>query len=86
MQKENLTIKKFIFKSDSSNYIIYLFPGDDDYTDFYIQKEGYGFMSLEIGIDLRELEISIENFIESNIESWITDCELDILKIEHAEN
>lgn len=82
MIEESLTIKKYTYKGEDSNYIIYLIPEDHNATSFYIQREQCGLISHAIGVDLKQLGRSAESFIEENIEDWIEDCELDIEKLE----
>ena len=86
MKKETLTVKKYTYKWEESNFTIYLIPEKDNYTSFYIQKEDYGFLSHEISIDLDELGTSAEEFIKANIDAWVMDCELDIFKLEPIED
>lgn len=78
MTEQSITIKKYTYAKQKSNYIIYLIPEEHNLTSVYIQKEQYGLMSLAIGLDFKELEIPIEDYIEENIEDWIESCEMDI--------
>lgn len=78
MIEESLTIKKYIYKGEHSNYIIYLIPEEYNSTSFYIQREKCGIINLAIGLDLKQIQISAEDFIKENIEDWIEDYESDI--------
>ena len=85
MEKINLEIEKYTFVYDNEdNYFIYVIPSQEnkDFTDFYIQKEDYDFISFCIGLDMKKINCSNQEFINDNIMDWIDNYEDDIEALE----
>lgn len=86
MKKDSLNVEKYICTFNNAEYIIYLVPEGNDLTGFYIQKKDYGLMSLTVGLNAKQLQCSIEEFINKNIAEWVEICEDAIDKIENYYN
>ena len=83
MKKEKLEVERYEKEYNREKYYIYIIPEDDDkMTNFYIQKAGYSFISMEIGLLTEQLETSIEEYIENNLGEWAYSYDLDIEKLE----
>ena len=82
MKKEIIKIEKNTFNLESGEYIVYVFTGDENDLEFYIQKKQYGVISFAVGIFPKDLECSIDEFIQDSIEEWVTICEDDIARLE----
>ena len=82
MSKEIIKIEKNTFNLGADEYIVYVFPEEENCLNFYIQKKQYGIMSFALGIEIKNLQGSIDEFVKDNIEEWVTICEHDIAKIE----
>ncbi len=85
MKKINLEIEKYSFKyDDGNNYYVFAVPSqkDKDFTEFYIQKEDYGFISFCISMDMKKMNCTNQDFINDNIMDWIDDYEDDIEVLE----
>lgn len=85
MEKINLEIEKYSFKyDDGDNYYVFAVPSqkDKDFTEFYIQKEDYGFISFCISMDMKKMNCTNQDFINDNIMDWIDDYEDDIEVLE----
>ena len=86
MKKSSLNIEKYICTVNNSKYVIYLIPEENNLTGFYIQKNNYGLLSLAVGLNIKLLECSIEDFINNNITEWIEIYEDSIDKLENYYN
>ena len=75
---ENLAVEKHIYNIDNEEYIIYLFPEDNNMTGFYIQKKDYGFISHCIELDMTNINWTNEEYIDENIREWIDFYKEDI--------
>lgn len=83
MKKENITITKYEKEIVDTKYIVYVIPSDDENsTDFYINKKGYGLMTHCVGINIAQLTCSVDEFINHNIEEWIENTNIDIEMLE----
>lgn len=85
MEKFNLEIEKYSFVYDNNeNYFVYAIPSqkDKDFTEFYIQKDSYGFISFCIGLDMKKMNCTNQEFINENIMEWIDSYENDIEVLE----
>lgn len=85
MEKFNLEIEKYSFVYDNNeNYFVYAIPSqkDKDFTEFYIQKDSYGFFSFCIGLDMKKMNCTNQEFINENIMEWIDSYENDIEVLE----
>lgn len=85
MEKLNLQIEKYSFIYDNNDtYFVYSIQSTQDkaYTDFYIQKENYGFISFCISLNMKEIDSTNEEFINENIMEWIDLYEDDIEVLE----
>lgn len=84
MKKEEMGITKYLVNFNDNDYTIYLMANEEqkDFTDFYIQKKGYGLISHVVGININELDCSVETFIDDNLTEWIESCEDDIHSLE----
>lgn len=60
----------------------YIYFNDENSTDFYINKKGYGLMTHCVGINIAQLTCSIDEFINHNIEEWIENTNIDIEMLE----
>ena len=82
MKKESLNVIKYTVESDFNElYDIFLIPEDNnDSMGFYIQKQGIGLISFALGLQMKDYEQidNIDNFIDENLDEWISVCELDI--------
>lgn len=58
-------------------YLVYINENEDG-TDFYISKKGYGIIRFMIGLDLNKIGISIEDFINDKLIEWIYNYNLDL--------
>lgn len=81
MGYELIEIMKYKLNINGEIYLIYV-KSEDELTEFYIQKETYGIISFEIGLNLEKLGCGIENFIEDNINEWVYSYEQDLEKLE----
>lgn len=76
MKELEIKIKKYQIKRNKKTYNVYVNENmEENITEFYINKEGYGVILYQIGVDLKELGQSIEDFIKFNINDWIFECE-----------
>ena len=76
MKELEIKIKKYQIKRNKKTYNIYVNENiKENITEFYVNKEGYGVIFYQIGVDLKELKQSIEDFIKFNINDWIFECE-----------
>lgn len=57
-------------------YLVYINENEEG-TDFYISKKGYGIIRFMIGLDLNKIGISIEDFINDKLIEWIYNYNLD---------
>ena len=80
--KEILNIGKYECELYGKEYFIYLFPEDNGYIGFYVQRKGCGIISHVIGVELKKLDCSIDEFINKNLKEWTIDYDYDISKIE----
>lgn len=80
-----LEIERYEYNYRDNDYLIYLIENEEDesITDFYIQKKGNGNISHTIGLNIDNLEIEIDEFINNNLEEWVKICLLDIEKLEN---
>ena len=82
MKKESLNVIKYTVESDFNEfYDIFLIPeNNNDSMEFYIQKQGIGIISFALGLQMKDYEQidNIDNFIDENLDEWISVCELDI--------
>ena len=81
MEKINLEIEKYSFTyDDNEKYFVYAIPlqNKKEYTEFYIQKEHYGFISHCITLSMNKMNCTNEDFIEENIMEWINSYEDEI--------
>ena len=82
MKKESLNVIKYTVESDFNEfYDIFLIPeNNNDSMGFYIQKQGIGTISFALGLQMKDYEQidNIDNFIDENLDEWISVCELDI--------
>ena len=82
MKKESLNVIKYTVESDFNEfYDIFLIPeNNNDSMGFYIQKQGIGIISFALGLQMKDYEQidNIDNFINENLDEWISVCELDI--------
>ena len=82
MKKESLNVIKYTVESDFNEfYDIFLIPeNNNDSMGFYIQKQGIGIISFALGLQMKDYEQidNIDNFIDENLDEWISVCELDI--------
>ena len=58
-------------------YLVYINENEDG-TDFYISKKGYGIIRFMIGLDLNKIGISIEDFINDKLIEWIYNYNLEM--------
>lgn len=84
MNRETLNVERIKYNKYGKEYYIYLSSNESEkgFTDFHIQKKDCGIISYTIGIDLKKLGCSAEEFIDENLDEWISDYEYDIAKIE----
>lgn len=77
-------IERYTYNKEKDRYFVYLIEDEDDEktTDFYIQKKGYGIISHVIGLNIDELEVELNEFINNNLDEWIEVCLSDIEKLE----
>lgn len=76
MKELEIKIKKYQIKRNKKTYNVYVNENmEENITEFYINKEGYGVILYQIGVDLKELGQNIEDFIKFNINNWIFECE-----------
>lgn len=82
MKKESLNVIKYTVEDDCQElYNIFLIPDNNDESmEFYIQKQGMGLVSLAVGLQMKDYEQidNIEDFINKNLDEWISICEFDI--------
>lgn len=79
-----LEIERYTYTKKKDKYLVYLIENEDDenITDFYIQKKESGIISHAVGLNIDDLEIEIDEFIENNLDEWIKICLSDIEKLE----
>lgn len=85
MEKIDLQIEKYSYQYDNrDNYFVYAIPSQKDksYTEFYIQKEDYGFISFCISLNINQMNCSNQEYINENIIEWIDNYEDDIEVLE----
>lgn len=82
MRKEILKTEKYIFDLQAGEYIVYVFSDEENTLEFYIQKKQYGLISYALGIEVKSLDETMEEFIDRNLNEWIMVCEHDIAKLE----
>ena len=84
MDKENIECIRYKKEFDGKTYYIFLIPDEQDssMTNFYMQEDNYGFMSMEMGIYLDKLNVSIEEFINGYFNEWLESYKEEILKLE----
>ena len=82
MRKEIIKIEKNTFILENGEYIVYVFTEEENILEFYIQKKQYGIMSFALGIEIKDLDCSIDEFIQDNINEWVMVCEHDIERLE----
>lgn len=82
--EEMIEIERYEYDYKKDKYLIYLIENEDDenITDFYIQKKGYGNISHIIGIDIDKLEVDVNEYIKDNLKEWVDFCLADIEKLE----
>lgn len=88
MDKENIECIRYKKEFDGKTYYIFLIPDEQDssLTNFYMQEDNYGFMSMEIGIYLDKLNVNIEEFINGYFNEWLESYKEEILKLEKNSN
>lgn len=80
--KETINIEKLVYNINDKEYNLYLTPGEYNSTGFYIQRKNSGIISFCIGVEVRRLGCSVEDFIDDNIKDWVEDYEQEIEKLE----
>lgn len=82
--EEMIEIERYEYDYKKDKYLIYLIENEEDenITDFYIQKKGYGNISHIIGIDIDKLEVDVNEYIKDNLKEWVDFCLADIEKLE----
>ena len=82
--EEMLEIARYEYDYKKGKYLVYLIENEEDenVTDFYIQKKGYGNISHTIGFNIDELETDIDEYIKDNLKEWVDICLSDIEKLE----
>lgn len=80
-----LKAERYTYTKKKDKYLIYLIENEDDQniTDFYIQKKESGIISHTVGLNINDLEIEVDEFIENNLDEWIKICLFDIKKLEN---
>ena len=81
MRKEIITIEKRTFNLEMGEYMVFVYQ-EEKTLNFYIQKKQYGVISYVLGIEIKDLEGNMDEFIQDNIDEWVTICEHDIAKLE----
>ena len=85
MNKEKISVEKYVYTKNGTEYLIYMFPEEDHFTQFYIQKKDYGLISHTVGVHIEDVDSSIEEFINNNIDNWIDICEDNIQTLENVD-
>ena len=81
MRKEIITIEKRTFNLEMGEYMVFVYQ-EEKTLNFYIQKKQSGVISYVLGIEIKDLEGNMDEFIQDNIDEWVTICEHDIAKLE----
>jgi len=84
MKKSNLSIETYTINHNNEEYILYLFPDEENFTNIYMKRNQIGIISLCIGIKVEDLNCSLEEFIENNVEEWIEDYDNEIEDLENS--
>lgn len=58
-------------------YLVYINENEDE-TDFYISKKGYGIIKFIVGLDLNKIGITIDEFINNSLIEWIYHYNLEM--------
>ncbi len=84
MKKEKIECIRYKKEYEGKNYYIFLIPDEKDLkmTNFYIQEENYSFISMEIGLYLEKLNLSIEELINEYFIEWVEAYKEEIHKLE----
>ncbi len=84
MKKDELKITRYFIERGKNKYMVFLMPdvNNQNVDIFYIQKYGFGLVVDCVGIELSQLNYSIEEFINSNVDEWIDIYEEELLKSE----
>lgn len=84
MKKSNLSIETYTITHNNEEYIIYLFPIEHNFKGIYMKRKQVGIISFCIGIKVEDLNCSLEEFIEDNLEDWVEDYESEIEDLENT--
>lgn len=77
MEKKKLEVERYVYEIGGDKYYVYLIPESDkeDFTGFYIEKDGYGTKHFMVAFNTNKPNVNIEQIIECNISDWIYECE-----------
>lgn len=75
---KEIKVKVYEYDILSETYLVYVSKGEDDLTNFYVGKKGYGIIRYSIGVNMKELDLSVEEFINENLIEWIYFYNLDM--------
>ena len=75
---KEIKVKVYEYDILGETYLVYVSKGENDLTNFYVSKKGYGIIRYSIGVNIKELDISIEEFINANLIEWIYFYNLDM--------
>lgn len=69
MKEINVKVYEYeIFAKET--YYIYVYKAEDNMTEFYVRKKGYGIIRFEVGFEIEKSNKTIEEFIDENIIEW----------------
>lgn len=75
MKEINVKVQEFEILEEI--YLVYVYE-KENFTEFYIGKKDYGIIRFMIGLDLNEIGISVEDFINDKLIEWIYNYNLEM--------
>lgn len=67
---KEINVKVYEYESLGKKYYVYV-KENEEFTQFYLQQENIGIIEYQVGIKLKDLQETIEKFIDRNVLEWI---------------
>ena len=67
---KEINVKVYEYEIAKETYYIYVYKTEDNMTEFYVGKKGYGIIRFEVGYEIEKLNKTIEDFINENLVEW----------------
>jgi len=74
---EEIKIKILEIKILKDTYLIFIYE-KENFTEFYVSKKDYGIIKFAIGVNLNEINKTLEDFVNDNLIEWIYNYNLDM--------